>query len=155
MCENSAADRRLQIESDDRQHGSNLLRALNQIILCQLLQASRTQQHSIVSQSLCQFRFPDCLACRAARPCNTDDRFPDSLLIRCHFFCCYLQYRLEQTYFRVTYCKLGSMYSNRKSACAGIQVIPGQGALTPFIQLSILVQGKGISRDNRTFLKPS
>jgi hypothetical protein len=47
------------------------------------------------------------------------------------------------------------MYSNSKSACAGIQVIPGQSALMPFIQLSILVQGKGISRDNRTFLKPS
>ncbi len=119
-------------------------------------QGPEPQQAGVVSQLPGQSRFGHRLGGvahdsrnqnRAGAPRVAELPFPDGLAGE-------LQHRPEQAVAGKPDGKLGGVDSDRETAGAGIEVIPGQSPLAPFVQGPARSQSQGMGRNDQTPAQP-
>ena len=151
-----AQNLRLQVETEKGNHFGDVPAVRNESIQILGSHGRYIEQACIVAEFAREPGFPNRLLGRSDDPGDQHRYFSPAVepLPRSGFFGRQSPHRLKQPGLGIVNAELGRVNAHGKSCHAGIEVIPCEGFLAAFIELSGGIEGEGMSGDDTARKEP-
>jgi hypothetical protein len=151
--ERTAADRRLQIEPDDRNARTDRLAVRDKRRIVGVRKRREAQQTGMVAEPHQEIGFAERLVGPSTDPANTNQPLGAMRVRAIHLFGRNREYRLEQTNLAIANRELGRVNAHGKAAGARRRVVTRQRSLMALVECAVRVERQRVRGNDTPVLK--